>query len=72
MKYLILLFAIGLMSCDNDGQINESPKYITIKGSYVRPYMIGACEYFIYDRSLCHKGDCKNPIHKCKCLENNK
>ena len=60
-----LLLVAALIGCNNGGTtINKSiDSFATV--------IVEDCEY-IYQvgtgyRSLVHKGNCKNPIHKCSC-----
>jgi len=65
MKNIILIIGVLLLaSCHRGGDIikEDMEEFNTI--------IVEDCEY-IYDatiglRSLTHKGNCKNPIHKCK------
>lgn len=58
LKIMIAVFI--LTSCDRAKQPNVSNE-VTIEG----------CEYFVnqngYGNTITHKGNCKNPIHKCTC-----
>ena len=68
----ILLSAIALIvlaSCEEPTIVSKpTPHKIGIYGEEVEVVKIEGCEYFTiqYDRSMsmCHKGNCTNPIHK--------
>ena len=68
----ILLSAIVLFlfaSCKEQNVKQESTDYvIDAMGTELEVIEIEGCEYFLIyyskSKSLCHKGNCKNPIHK--------
>lgn len=68
----ILLSAIVLVlfaSCKEQNVKPESTDYvIDAMGTELEVIEIEGCEYFLTyyskSKSLCHKGNCKNPIHK--------
>lgn len=68
----ILLTAMVLMvlaSCEGPNVKQESTGYIIdAMGTELEVIKIEGCEYFLVyyskSKSLCHKGNCKNPIHK--------
>ncbi len=69
----ILLSAIALMvlaSCINKPNVDTKTTQHRVGsfGEEVDVVTIEGCEYFVmqYDRSMsmCHKGNCSNPIHK--------
>jgi hypothetical protein len=57
----ILLLAGSISSCETE------------KVLYQEIRIIDGCEYIVmnnaYGDSMTHKGDCKNKIHKCDCVE---
>lgn len=82
MKYILILIATILVSCED-----EASKYVrptpTVKGSEAELdtlsplyhtatsiYSYEGCEYIVvgYGESRwgTHKGNCKNPIHSCE------
>jgi hypothetical protein len=71
MKRLLLtaMVLIGLASCQEPNVNTKNTQYkIGSFGKELKVVTIEGCEYFLmqYDRSMsmCHKGNCKNPIHK--------
>jgi hypothetical protein len=69
----LLLSAIALMvlaSCINKPNVDTKTTQHKVGsfGEEVDVVTIEGCEYFViqYDRSMsmCHKGNCRNPIHK--------
>ena len=69
MKYLTILGLLCLVGCER-----QSSKNFPLHGGYsVRT--IDGCEYIEFENStkvsntysytITHKGNCKNPIHKC-------
>ena len=71
---LSIIFLIIFCSCTNN-QSNENSTTITTQADGVGELTvvkIDGCEYFQnYTRDghyvYTHKGNCTNPIHKCKC-----
>ena len=68
-KIILATLLIGLVSgCDEPTVTKKSTRIVTQYGA--RPMeivIIEGCEYLQYSAghrySLCHKGNCKNPIH---------
>ncbi len=64
MKYYLLLPIILLLTgCEyenikQEGTIAHTPLYA------IEQINIEGCQYFIYDRSITHKGNCTNHIHR--------
>ena len=76
--FLIILFLLS--SCKDEEQIRreslpEGPKILKKDSEYYdqnyRIYELNGCEYIVISYGNqqwgSHKGDCKNPIHKCPC-----
>lgn len=69
-KLLITATLVGMMSSCNEATVEmKTTKIVTHEGANpLRLITIEGCEYFEYSLghrySLCHKGNCKNPIHK--------
>jgi len=64
MKKLILIavLAMAMSGCNQDPLPIDNVGNTMDKGGY-RLQVIDGCEYIQFDRSLTHKGNCKNPIH---------
>ena len=70
----ILLSAMGLMTLVSCKEPNVKPKnsgyVIDTIGTELEVIKIEGCEYFLVyyskSKSLCHKGNCNNYIHKPK------
>lgn len=50
----------------------EIGKSVSVEGYSFQIITIGECEYVAYSVGanfglFTHKGDCQNPVHKCKC-----
>ncbi len=61
---LLLLLALALCGCENR---NASPPVEIghLHGwNSIKQTTIEGCQYLIYDRSLTHKGNCTNSIHR--------
>lgn len=71
MKKLLLITALFLAACESNQKVpdNLKERNITSQGAYdqISIITIDSCEYvkFVgyYKGSVCHKGNCKNPIH---------
>jgi hypothetical protein len=69
-KVVLVLVIIGLLgSCTKPTVETKSTHIVTGKGNNpLTVVVIEGCEYLEYDQghhySLCHKGNCSNPIHK--------
>ena len=65
---LIIAISMILFSCSEDWKQTDTKLHFT------HVVVIEGCEYFVCGASgieiLSHKGNCKNPIHKCKCIHN--
>lgn len=81
MKHIIIiigiLISISLSSCDEDqgfGGGTDWVKESSITNTY-KTVKLDGCEYIYVSVNsgyagalgLTHKGNCSNPIHKCKC-----
>lgn len=68
-KLLLATLLIGMVSsCEEPTVTRKSTEIITEYGNKpLKLIIIEGCEYFEYSvghrYSLCHKGNCKNPIH---------
>ena len=68
-KLLLAILLIGMVSsCEEPTVTRKSTEIITEYGNKpLKLIIIEGCEYFEYSvghrYSLCHKGNCKNPIH---------
>ena len=75
-KILLAILLIGIISsCTETNSIvdTKSTPYFIQRGNsnigkQLKTCVIEHCEYFVcfnrYGNSLCHKGNCSNPIHK--------
>jgi len=66
MKKLLILsvLAMAMSGCDNTNKpIKNNGDTMEQGFTGYRLEFIEGCEYLSYDRSLTHKGNCKNPIH---------
>lgn len=76
---LISILILGV-SCKDEDQVRrenlpEGPKILKKDSEYsdqnYRIYELNGCEYIVVNYGNqqwgSHKGDCKNPIHKCPC-----
>ena len=69
-KLLLATLLIGMVSsCEEPTVTKQSTKIVTEFGAHPMDIIIiEGCEYLQYSAghrySLCHKGNCKNPIHK--------
>ena len=67
---LSVIVLIGLASCTDNPNVDiKNTQYkVGTFGEEVKLFTIEGCEYFLlqFDRSIsmCHKGNCSNPIHK--------
>lgn len=67
---IISIVLIGLASCTDEPNVDSKTTQhkVGMYGEEVDLVTIEGCEYFLmqYDRSMsmCHKGNCSNPIHK--------
>ena len=67
---IIAIVLIGLASCIDKPTVDSKTTQHKVGtfGEEVDVVTIEGCEYFLmqYDRSMsmCHKGNCSNPIHK--------
>jgi len=67
---IIPIVLIGLASCIDKPNVDSKTTQHKVGtfGEEVDVVTIEGCEYFLmqYDRSMsmCHKGNCSNPIHK--------
>jgi hypothetical protein len=70
MKQLLFIaLLIGMMGgCTEPTVQRQRIEIVTTQGgSAMSIVIIEGCEYLEYDRGrsyICHKGNCKNPIHK--------
>jgi len=71
IKKLLALAAIGMMAGCTEPNVETKPTNHVVNigaGFELKTTNIEGCEYFVgrFDRSavLCHKGNCKNLIHK--------
>lgn len=68
-KIILATLLIGLVSgCDEPTVTKQSTKIVTEFGAHPMDIIIiEGCEYLQYSAghrySLCHKGNCNNPIH---------
>ena len=69
-KLLLATLLIGMASgCEEPTVTKQSTQIVTEFGAHpIDIIIIEGCEYLQYSAgkrySLCHKGNCKNPIHK--------
>jgi len=68
-KILLAALLIGMMGgCTEQTVQRQRTQIVTYEGgSPINIVIIEGCEYLEYDRGrayICHKGNCKNPIHK--------
>jgi hypothetical protein len=69
-KLLLATLFIGMISgCEEPTVTKQSTKIVTEFGAHPMDIIvIEGCEYLQYSAgqrySICHKGNCKNPIHK--------
>lgn len=67
MKILIAILSIFILaSCGEGTQKSELTNVrVSTYGFEMAVFEtnIKGCQYFVYDRSLTHRGDCNNPIH---------
>lgn len=66
-KFLILLLIV-LISCKK-AEVVKNGEILELREDFYEPYVIDGCEYFIYQKSLTHKGNCKSCRKWLKDLE---
>lgn len=66
-KLWFWILVTTLMSCEDN--VKRSDSGYSIQGSAITILEIDGCEYLYKAVSgdFTHKGNCKNPIHKCEC-----
>lgn len=57
---LIIPLVLLLVSCDPPPNTSSVKDEGLLYSSRLKTVTIDGCEYYIYDRSLTHKGNCKN------------
>jgi len=68
-KLLLATLLIGMVSSCQEATVTRKTTTIVTQdgGKPLKLIVIDGCEYFEYSSghrySLCHKGNCKNPIH---------
>ena len=68
-KFIFVLGIVSLMFSCNEPTVPTKPTNIVTKegNNKLRIVEIEGCEYLEFEQghqySLCHKGNCKNPIH---------
>lgn len=75
IKLMLSIFILSFMSCttvtnNTDKKIDEHFSIRVIDGCEYIQFENGIMTFNSYSYTLTHKGDCKNPIHKCKCSGN--
>ena len=67
---LLIIVVLGLVGCGSTVRVATDDRTQTIAASIVT---IDDCEYFLcrngYGDVLCHKGNCKNPIHRYRSVK---
>lgn len=64
-RILVIIGCLLVIGCANEAQPIDDKGNTMEKGSFIgyTIEVIDGCEYIGYDRSLTHKGDCKNKLH---------
>lgn len=69
-----VLFFVYCLGNDKKAIENKSPRELDLSFNGSRVVTFEGCEYIEFTtspgwRGYIHKGNCKNPIHYCKCSE---
>ena len=65
-KVCFYILLVAFTSCTTEVVVTEQEKQKEKEKEY-EVIMLDGCEYYKGWRKMAHKGNCKNPIHKCNC-----